>query len=78
LTRSSGALQDSSGLEKRFEEAAKLAADAAVEFRLPSNAAVYSVEKDGRLLKETADGRRFEVQLAENAEETIVAEIPRA
>jgi predicted ABC-type ATPase len=43
-----------SKLEGRFEKAAALAASASIEFRLPSSAAVYSMEPSGRLLKETA------------------------
>ena len=66
-----------SKIARKLEKAAAIAVDAHIMFRLPREAPIYATDSAGRLVKETSDGKAFEVRVGENGEETIVAEIRR-
>lgn len=72
-----------------FSERVELAGKAEVERairepldgRIPplkNHAAAYYVDTNGRIIKRTAEGRRFEVRIKENGGETIVRELRSA
>jgi hypothetical protein len=67
---------------RRFAEDVEYGAQNAVDPVLPRGGKprrlIYSMDEAGRIIKQTADGRRFEVRVAEDGEETIVAELPHA
>jgi hypothetical protein len=62
----------------RIEDAMSKVVHASILWRLPSDDGVYSLDRTGRIIKEMRDGTRFEMRIAANGEETIVAEVPRA
>jgi hypothetical protein len=70
---------------ERVELAGKAEVERAIreplEGRIPplkNHAAAYYVDTDGRIIKRTAEGRRFEVRIKESGGETIVRELRSA
>jgi hypothetical protein len=60
---------------ERSEYAGWLTAEKAVREHLQKGIPVYSMEQGGRVVKQTADGRRFEVKFQEDGAEVIVREL---
>jgi hypothetical protein len=62
-------------LAHRVEEAAQIAVKKAIRSHADAGRAIHYTDSRGRIIKETPDGRRFELQLLENGEEVIVKEL---
>src|SRR5215469_12566275 len=61
----------------RVEYAGQFVARNAIRRHKAADGPVYSIDSDGKLVKETSDGRRFEVRVSEAGEESVVQELPR-
>jgi hypothetical protein len=59
----------------RVEDAARITAEDAIRRHKRAGNPVYSVDARGRLVKETSDGRRFEVEVTPSGSEAIVREL---
>jgi len=57
------------------EYAGQVSAEQAVRQQMQTGIPIYSGEKMGRVVKQTPDGRRFEVTFREDGEEVIVREL---
>ncbi len=60
---------------ERSEYAGWLSAEKAVQEHIQKGIPIYSMEIGGRVVKQTADGRRFEVAFREDGEEVIIREL---
>lgn len=60
----------------RVEHAGRVAASQAIRAHELAGAPIYYLDSRGRLVRQTSDGRRFEVRVAENGEEVTVRELP--
>ena len=61
----------------RVEYAGRFVAQNAIRRHKAAGGPVYSIDSDGKLVKETSDGRRFEVRVSETGEESVVQELSR-
>ena len=59
----------------RAEYAGRTAAESAVSYHKQMRNPVYSVDARGRLVKESSDGRRFEVKVTPDGNEAVVREL---
>ncbi len=62
---------------ERVEHAGRIATAEAIRSHKAAGAAIYSMDSRGRLIKETVDGRRFEVRVLEDGEEVTLRELSR-
>jgi len=62
---------------ERVEYAGKFVAQNAIRAHRAAGRPLYSMDAEGKLVKETADGRRFEVRISEAGEESTVQELSR-
>jgi hypothetical protein len=71
---------DTSKSAQTFSEravyAGRAAADQAIRAHKMARAPIYFLDGKGRLVKQTFDGRRFEVRVRDDGEEVIVQELP--
>jgi hypothetical protein len=71
-------LDDAGSMAKfstRSEYAARNLAERAVHKHVQNGIPIYSLDKNGRVVKQTQDGRRFQVTFAEDGKEVIVKEL---
>ena len=68
-------LNGSSDLTERIEYAGWHAAKRALRGHAEEHNPVYSMDSRGRLVKQTADGQRFEVRVGEDGAEVVVARL---
>ncbi len=61
----------------RVEHAGRMAADEAIHALKIAGIPICFIDNRGRLVKQTSDGRRFEVRIEEDGEETIIQELSR-
>jgi hypothetical protein len=59
----------------RAEHAGRATTAQAIKFHGQAKAPVYFMDAAGRLIKQTSDGRRFEIRLEEDGEEVAVQEL---
>jgi hypothetical protein len=67
--------QSMKSFSERSEYAGRVSAEKAVRDLIRKGIPVYSSEGRGRVVKQTADGRRFQVRFREDGEEVIVKEL---
>ncbi len=63
------------GFSDRVEHAGRIATLQAIRAHKEAGAPTYSMDRKGRLVKETSDGRRFEVRVREDGEEVTIREL---
>lgn len=61
----------------RVEYAGQVAAEKAILAHKATGAPLYFIDSKGRLVKQTSDGRRFEVRVSEHGEESTIQELSR-
>ena len=59
----------------RVEYAGQVAAEKAIRRDKAAGSPLYFIDSSGRLVKETADGRRFEVRVNEHGDESTIQEL---
>ena len=62
---------------ERVEYAGRFVAESAIRAHKKAGRPLYSIDATGKLVKETPDGRRFEVHVGEAGEEITVQELSR-
>jgi hypothetical protein len=62
-------------LAKRVEEAGQIAVEEAIREHAAMGRDVHFMDGRGRMIKQTPDGRRFEVRLLDDGEEVVVKEL---
>jgi hypothetical protein len=62
-------------LAKRVEQAGEVAVEKAIHEHAEKGRSVHFMDSRGRLIKQTPDGRRFEVRLLDDGEEVVVKEL---
>jgi hypothetical protein len=62
---------------ERVEYAGRFVAKSAIRAHKAAGSPLYSLDATGNLVKETPDGRRFEVRISESGEESTVQELSR-
>jgi hypothetical protein len=62
-------------LAQRVEEAGQVAVEKAISEHAAMGQAVHFMDGRGRMIKQTADGRRFEVRVLDEGQEVIVKEL---
>ena len=72
------ASDESSDLAERIEYAGWHAVQRALRKPVGTQGPVYFMDSRGRLMKQTADGQRFEVQVKEDGEEVVIKRPPSA
>lgn len=61
----------------RVEYAGQVAAEKAIQAHRAAGTPLYFIDSKGRLVKQTSDGRRFEVRVNEHGEESTIQELSR-
>jgi hypothetical protein len=61
----------------RLEYGGQVVAEKAIKAHKAAGAPIYFIDSWERLVKETSDGRRFEVRVNEDGEEITIQELPR-
>ena len=61
----------------RVEYAGQVVAEKAIQAHKAAGAPIYFIDSRERLVKETSDGRRFEVRVDEDGAEITIQELPR-
>jgi hypothetical protein len=61
----------------RVEHAGRIAAEEAIHAHKAAGRAIYFIDGRGRLVKQTSDGRRFEVRVNQDGEESTIQELSR-
>jgi hypothetical protein len=64
-------------VSERIEYAARWSADTAVQQHLKMGVPVYSLAEDDQLVKQTPEGREYEVKFRDDGEEVVLKERPR-
>ncbi len=62
-------------LAHRAEEAGQVAVQKAIKDHATKGRAIHFMDSRGRMIKQTPDGRRFEVKVLDDGEEVIVKEL---
>jgi hypothetical protein len=62
-------------LAERVEQAGQIAVKSAIEKHAAMGRTVYFTNGEKRMIKQTPDGRRFEVQVLDNDEEVVIKEL---
>jgi hypothetical protein len=62
-------------LANRVEEAGQVAVQKAIQKHAAEGRAVHFMDSRGRMIRQTPDGRRFEVKVLDDGEEIVVKEL---
>lgn len=62
---------------ERIEHAGRIAAEEAIQAHKTAGTPICFIDSKGRLVKETSDGRRFEVRINEDGEEVTIQKLSR-
>jgi hypothetical protein len=60
---------------RRFEYGGQLLVDRAIREHLKAGRPVYGMDGRGRIVKQMADGRRFQVRFSDNGDEEIISKL---
>jgi hypothetical protein len=71
-----GASKSAQTFSERAVYAGRAAAEQAIRAHKMARAPIYFLDGKGRLVKQTFDGRRFEVRVRDDGEEVVVQELP--
>lgn len=68
---------DGEAFSERVEHAGRIAAEEAIHAHRTAGTPICFIDSRGRLVKQTSDGRRFEVRVNDNGEEVTIQELSR-